>query len=609
VSASILFQIVGTIDSWTYTSYQPHSLQSPPWLFSNFMGVLGSILIAFGLYAVYGRLANGAGGLRLVGLILTLAAIFMTGVFGITLNTLGIRFLNMDLTSLLMGQGTPAMDLLFVLDSLLFSVGTILLGLVSMRMGPSGAFGAVGVSFILAGLLNLVHLVPIADPFWFDLGSILSMLVVILFGLGLAACGTVVMVLSEASPVVKRPLLYGTLTTIVITGYILVVGSIGVLVQQTRVALILSLFLIGVIAILFQPLRDHLQRAVNRLVYGERDNPYVVLSRLGKHMEATLAPESVLPTIVETIARSLKLPYAAIALKHEDELTIEVAYGSPMEQEQRRFPLVYHGEQLGELILSPRSPGEPLTPADQRLLHDIAPQIGVAVSAVRLTVDLQRSRERLVTAREEERRRLRRDLHDGLGSVLASLNWRAGALRMVLLRDPVAADALVVEQQTTIQAAIGDIRRLVYELRPPALDELGLLGAIRERAAMQRVPTERENAFGLHVEVVAPEHLPALPAAVEVAAYRIVQEALTNVVHHAQAQRCCIYLSYEQDLLHIEVSDDGIGLPESYRTGVGLLSMRERAAELGGTCEVAPMPEGGTCVQASLPLLKHDQQL
>ncbi len=250
------------------------------------------------------------------------------------------------------------------------------------------------------------------------------------------------------------------------------------------------------------------------------------------------------------------------------------------------------------------------------MLTDLARQAGIAVHAVRLTTDLQlltkelqHSRTALVTAREEERRRLRRDLHDGLGSVLASLNWRAGALRMLLLRDPVAADALVVEQQNTIQAAIGDIRRLVYDLRPPALDELGLLGAIRERAAKQRAPTERESILGLRIEVVAPDQLPDLPAAVEVAAYRIVQEALANVVRHAQAHRCGICLSCENDLLHVEVSDDGVGLPESYHTGVGLLSMHERAAELGGTCEIAQIPEGGTCVRACLPLPKHDQQL
>jgi two-component system, NarL family, sensor kinase len=240
------------------------------------------------------------------------------------------------------------------------------------------------------------------------------------------------------------------------------------------------------------------------------------------------------------------------------------------------------------------------------LLDDLARQAGIAVHAVRLTKELQHSRTQLVTAREEERRRLRRDLHDGLGSVLASLNWRAGALRAVLQRDPVAADALVVEQQHTIQAAIGDIRRLVYDLRPPALDELGLIGAIRERAAQQSVLAERDSVQGLHIDVVAPDCLPQLSAAVEVAAYRIVQEALANVICHAHAHSCRICLSCANDLLHIEVIDDGVGLPERYRAGVGLLSLRERTAELGGTGEMSRLPEGGTRVQACLPLLRRD---
>jgi signal transduction histidine kinase len=212
----------------------------------------------------------------------------------------------------------------------------------------------------------------------------------------------------------------------------------------------------------------------------------------------------------------------------------------------------------------------------------------------------------LVTAREEERRRLRRDLHDGLGSVLASLNWRAGALRPLLHRDPVAAEALVVEQQRTIQAAIGDIRRLIYDLRPPALDELGLLGALREQVAKQRTAPERDRTTELLVELCAPETLPPLPAAVEVAAYRIAQEALTNVARHAQAHHCSLRLSCAVECLELDLLDDGVGLPAEHQVGVGLLSMRERAAELGGSCEVQRVPEGGTRVHAVLPLLKDE---
>src|SRR5947208_10250776 len=148
---------------------------------------------------------------------------------------------------------------------------------------------------------------------------------------------------------------------------------------------------------------------------------------------------------------------------------------------------------------------------------------------------LRRNRERLVTTREEERRRLRRDLHDGLGPTLAALNLQAGVVRKLITSDPVAADALVTEWRTELRVAIADIRRLVYELRPPALDELGLVGAIRERATQYQHSGDTDR-LSLRVIVEAPEHMPSLPPAIEVAAYRIVQEALTNMLRHAQAR-------------------------------------------------------------------------
>ncbi len=406
--------------------------------------------------------------------------------------------------------------------------------------------------------------------------------------------------------IINRTLVYGMLTASIVAIYALIVGGLGTLLHLWG-NLGLSLLATGLIAVLFQPLRQRLQQAVNRLLYGERDDPYKVISRLGQRLEATLAPEAVLPTIVETVTQALKLPYAAISLEQDGEDVIAASSGRTSD-ELTHLSLVYQGQKIGELRLAPRAPGESFSPADQTLLDDLARQAGIAVHAVRLTKELQHSRMQLVTAREEERRRLRRDLHDGLGSVLASLNWRAGALRAVLQRDPVAADALVIEQQHTIQAAIGDIRRLVYDLRPPALDELGLIGAMRERAAQQGVLAGRDGVQGLRIDVVAPDHLPQLSAAVEVAAYRIVQEALANVICHAHAHSCRISLSCANDLLHVEVIDDGIGLPERYRAGVGLLSLRERTEELGGTGEVSRLPEGGTRVRACLPLLGQDSE-
>ena len=147
------------------------------------------------------------------------------------------------------------------------------------------------------------------------------------------------------------------------------------------------------------------------------------------------------------------------------------------------FPLVYQSEIVGQLRVAPRAADEPFTKADKRLLEDIAHQAGIAAHATRLTLDLQRSRERLVSAREEERRRLRRDLHDGLGPILAGQTLKVGAIRNLLTHDPSAADRLLLELGDEMEAAIADIRRLVYALRPPALDELGLVAALRAEAA------------------------------------------------------------------------------------------------------------------------------
>lgn len=238
-------------------------------------------------------------------------------------------------------------------------------------------------------------------------------------------------------------------------------------------------------------------------------------------------------------------------------------------------------------------------------------QAGTAVHAVRLTADLQWSRERLVTAREEERRRLRQDLHDGLGPALASVSLQLAALRNQFAGNPEAVAALTgVKAQ--VQDAVSDIRRLVYGLRPPTLDALGLVGAIREHAV-------RLGQGGPQVAVSVPDPLPPLPAAVEVAKYRIALEALTNVANHVRAASCMARLSVEQSCpaasrgwqqqpgppvsrrLSLTIVDDGTGIAPDVRAGTGLVSMRERALELGGRVVLEPAEGGGTRVQACLP--------
>jgi signal transduction histidine kinase len=258
------------------------------------------------------------------------------------------------------------------------------------------------------------------------------------------------------------------------------------------------------------------------------------------------------------------------------------------------LPVFYQGETVGQLVLAPRAGEAQVTRADRRLLEDLAQHAGVIAHAVRLTTDLRRSRERIVVAREEERRRLRRDLHDGLGPMLASLTLTLAAAREYLPHDPTTTDSLLQALASQVQGAVTDIRRLVYELRPPALDDLGLVGALREQTA-------RSAPRGLQVCLDAPVPVDPLPAAVEVAAYRITVEALTNVVRHAQATSCMITVRREDDLV-IEIADDGRGIPAEASRGIGLHSMRERAEELGGHCTIVSPPGEGTRVTVCLPI-------
>lgn len=403
--------------------------------------------------------------------------------------------------------------------------------------------------------------------------------------------------LFDITIVINRTLVYGALTVSLVSLYVLVVSLTSRLFHPESTFLP-SLLATGLVAVLFQPLHLRLQRLANRLIYGERDDPYAVLARLGARLEATLIPEEVLPTVIQTIAQALKLPYVAISLKHRETFAIVAVYGIA-QRELLTLPLLHSGELVGQLQLAPRDASETFTAADRKLLAAVASQVSVAAHAVRLTADLQRSREHLVTTREEERRRLRRDLHDGLGPTLASMTLKLDAARNLLAQNSPALDPLLCDLKAQTQATIAEIRRLVYDLRPPTLDELGLVSALREQIV------QYNQVEGVQMAIEAPSSLPPLPAAVEVAAYRIVLEAVTNVVRHARARTCRIRLQ-AADALSVEVIDDGVGLPLHYRAGVGISSMRERTAELGGICQIESSATSGTHILVQLPLVKAD---
>jgi len=388
----------------------------------------------------------------------------------------------------------------------------------------------------------------------------------------------------------SRTLVYATLTTGVVAGYLVIFLAVDQLVGIRGVAGVIAAALV---AMGFQPLREVLQRRVHRLVYGDRSDPYAALARLGQRLQSAPDPSEVFTTIVDGVSAALRLGYCAVSLRRDDTLEVAAEQGIRGREPEFVLPLSYQGDEIGQLIAEP-APRSVLSATDRQLLDDLARQAGAAVHSVRVMSDLQRSRERLIAAREEERLRLRRDLHDGLGPTLAALVFKIGLIRDSVRDDPARSDRLLQELGGETKNAIADIRSLVYALRPPALDELGLVGALREQAALLGEST------GLEIAVASP-HLPELPPAVEVAAYRIVTEALTNVARHAQASRCDVELDL-RDGLEIDVYDDGIGFAESARPGVGLRSMRERADELGGSFTAGKCAPHGTRIQVRLPV-------
>jgi len=396
--------------------------------------------------------------------------------------------------------------------------------------------------------------------------------------------------------VINRTLVYGTLTIATMAFYILVVGLFGSLLKVDNRSII-AFVATGMVAIVFQPLRVRLQNWVNRLMYGERDNPVTVLSKLGEELEHTGSPEDALSSIVKTVATTLKLPYVAIELGENHE--ISAAYGIPKDH-LIRLPMQYQTTTSGYLTVAQRSPGETFQPTELQLLENIARQAGAAAHAAKLTADLLASRQQLVTTREEERRRIRRDLHDGLGPQLASQTLTLTAVRRLLSQNPDAADQLIQEAIKHAQTSTDDLRRLVYDLRPPALDDLGLINAMKTRA-QHFISEEMQLAIDL------PNSLPPLPAAVEVACYMIFQEALTNVIRHSEASYCSVSLNLKTDL-ELCIEDNGRGIDQQYHSGVGMNSMRQRAEELGGKFQVRSIPHKGTMLTAYLPLFsKMDQ--
>jgi two-component system, NarL family, sensor kinase len=346
-----------------------------------------------------------------------------------------------------------------------------------------------------------------------------------------------------------------------------------------------TLAVIGAVAATtFHPLQVVLHGVMDELLFGRRPDPLGAAAQVAEQVgdDPALA--------MRAIRESLVLPYVALRVPG----AAPVESGVPVTH-TRTVELTSGGTRIGELVVGLRPGDLTLPPGDAHVLTLVAPLLAQTLRARALAEDLQSSRGQAIAAIEEERRRLRRDLHDGLGPRLSGIAFTADAARNHLRSDPDGADALLESVRRETVTAIEDIRRLVYGMRPPALDELGLVPALEQQAVALRTP----HGQPLDVDIET-DALPPLPAAVEVAVYRIVTEALTNAARHSESTSARVQIQMRDGALEVEVTDRGRDTGP-WHTGVGLSSMRERAAEVGGTLDAAATREGGR-VCAALPL-------
>lgn len=392
--------------------------------------------------------------------------------------------------------------------------------------------------------------------------------------------------------IVRRATTYAALAVVAGAVYVTVVVVFGALTEEgLGVGPVVAT---GVVAVVVVPAYARVQRAVDRVVFGSRGEPYELVKELGARLELAPGGEQALQLVTDTLCEQLRLPYVAIELTVAGAAVVAASSGAASDTVER-FPLRHHGSELGALAVGRRTAVEPFRVAERELLVTFAGQVGVIAHDAALAEALRRSRAMLLETREQERLRIRRDLHDGLGATLASVSLGLGAAADRLNGSDITLVQLLRDLEAELGVAVADIRRLVHELRPPALDDLGLVDAVREHVR------GLEAGGDVHFELTAPATSPPLPPAVELAAYRVALEAMTNVVRHANATTCWVRIEHD-DALGVTVEDDGVGVTDVAVSGLGLRSMQERVLELGGTLGLRRREPSGTAVVARFPL-------
>jgi len=392
--------------------------------------------------------------------------------------------------------------------------------------------------------------------------------------------------------ILNRTIAYALITGFVVIGYVVAVSALGEIAAKKA-----GVAAVAVVALLVAAARDRVQRAVDHALFGDRRDPYAVVDRLGQRVDAAEGPEDALEQIAGELREALRLPSVAIVPNAAGARRIDV--GAPVAGTVD-LPIAVHGQPIGVLRVGRRHHGERLRPEEQSVLLDTARRAGALLQAAAFVADLRQSRERIVAAREEERRRLRHDLHDGVGPQLAGLALQLDSLTRRLGGDA-ENTARVQMLRDRLRDTVVEVRRVVDNLRPPALDDVGLVEAVRQQVAAYAVVGAGPSNGPTPLVDVTSDSLPQLPAAVEVAAYRIITESVANAVRHGRPSRCTVSIGTVDGDLELIIADNGSGISHDAKPGVGLASMSDRAGEVGGTLDVQSSPTG-TTVTARLPL-------
>ena len=466
----------------------------------------------------------------------------------------------------------------------------------------------VAVLFFIVFVVGLVLTAIVGDESHIGnvAGNVMFILLFLILALGIpGACAVAILKyrLYDLDLVVRKAVVFGVLAVFITVVYAGIVGGVGAVVGS-RSSTVASFVAAAVLAVAFAPARDRARHLADRLVYGKRATPYQVLTDFSSHVAATYATTDVLARMAEILGAGTGARRARVWLRVGGELRPEASWPAGEEAPsalriagdrlpefpgEEGFEVRHHDELLGALTVA-MPPEDPMTPAKAKLVVDLAAQAGLVLRNVRLIEELRDSRRRLVTAQDEERRRLERNIHDGAQQQLVALSIKLGLAESLVDRDPSKARELMSALRAESSEALDNLRDLARGIYPPLLADQGLAAALIAQARKVPIPVTVES-----------DGVGRYPQDVEVTVYFCTLEALQNVAKYARATTATVRLA-ASDSLTFEVTDDGVGFdPAATGYGTGLQGMADRLDALGGTLTVQSAPGSGTVITGRVP--------